>query len=95
MVAIDEAGSANPDLKVLLAAVEASGEAVVVTSADLEGTGPRIEYVNSAFTRMTGYEAHEILGRTPRLLQGQAPSVPCSTGCTRRWRPARPSRPKR
>ncbi len=66
----DEAGSANPDLRVLLAAVEASGEAVVITSADLEGAGPRIEYVNPAFTRMTGYEAHEILGRTPRLLQG-------------------------
>lgn len=70
MEAIREAGYANPDLKVLLAAVEASGEAVVVTSADLEGSGPRIEYVNPAFTRMTGHEAHEILGRTPRLLQG-------------------------
>ncbi|AWN37750.1 HWE histidine kinase domain-containing protein [Methylobacterium radiodurans] len=65
-----EAGSADPDLKVLLAAVEASGEAILVTSADLDDPGPRIEYVNPAFTRMTGYAAHEILGRTPRLLQG-------------------------
>lgn len=55
--AIGEAGSVNPDLKVLLAAVEASVEAILVTSADLEGGGLRIEYVNPAFTRMTGYEA--------------------------------------
>jgi PAS domain S-box-containing protein len=34
------------------------------------GDGPKIEYVNPAFTRMTGYAADEVLGRTPRLLQG-------------------------
>jgi PAS domain S-box-containing protein len=60
----------RPDLAVLFAAVEASGEAILITSAELDEPGPRIEYVNPAFTRMTGYEAGEILGRTPRLLQG-------------------------
>ena len=59
-----------PDLAVLLAAIEASSEAILITSADIEEPGPRIEYVNPALTRMTGYEAHEVLGRTPRLLQG-------------------------
>lgn len=59
-----------PDLTVLLAAVEASGEALLITSADLDEPGPRIEYANPAFTRMSGYEVHEVLGRTPRLLQG-------------------------
>ena len=63
-------GPARPDLEVLFAAVEASGEAIVITSADLDGDGPRIEYVNPAFTRMTGYEASEVLGRSPRILQG-------------------------
>ncbi|APX84452.1 histidine kinase [Methylorubrum extorquens] len=60
----------RPDLEVLHAAVQASGEAILITSAKLEEPGPCIEYVNPAFTRLTGYEAHEVLGRTPRLLQG-------------------------
>ncbi len=60
----------SPDPKLLQAAVEASGEAIVITSADLDEPGPRIEYVNPAFTRMTGYGAEEVVGLTPRLLQG-------------------------
>ena len=59
-----------PDLEVFKAAVEAVGEAIVITSAELDEPGPRIEYVNPAFTRMTGYEAREVMGRSPRLLQG-------------------------
>ena len=59
-----------PDNAVLLAAVEASSEAILITSADLDPPGPRIEYANLAFARMSGYEAGEVLGRTPRFLQG-------------------------
>jgi PAS domain S-box-containing protein len=66
----DDVEPVRPDLGVLFTAVEASGEAILITSADLDEPGPRIEYVNPAFTRMTGYEAGEILGRAPRLLQG-------------------------
>ncbi|MFN3191111.1 MAG: ATP-binding protein [Aureliella sp.] len=33
--------------------------------------GPRVVYVNSAFERMTGYDSSEIIGRTPRILQGE------------------------
>ncbi|SFE91311.1 PAS domain S-box-containing protein [Methylobacterium sp. yr596] len=66
----DTARRRKPDPRLLEAAVEASGEAIVITSADLDEPGPRIEYVNPAFTRMTGYEAEEVLGLTPRLLQG-------------------------
>jgi PAS domain-containing protein len=67
---VDDVGQGGPDLRVLLAAVEASGEAILITSAGLDEPGPRIEYINPAFTRMTGYEADEVIGRTPRLLQG-------------------------
>jgi PAS domain S-box-containing protein len=63
---------ARPDPRLLQAAVEASGEAILITSADLDEPGPRIEYVNHAFARMTGYEADEVLGLTPRILQGPA-----------------------
>lgn len=70
MAGEDDAGSTVADLRLLLAAIEATGEAILITSAELDEPGPRIEYVNPAFTRVTGYEAHEVLGRTPRLLQG-------------------------
>jgi PAS domain S-box-containing protein len=40
--------------------------------APLDPPGPRITYVNPAFTRVTGYDADEVIGRTPRLLQGPA-----------------------
>ncbi|SFM63907.1 PAS domain S-box-containing protein [Methylobacterium pseudosasicola] len=66
----DETGQGTADPRLLRAAVEASGEAIVITSAELEDPGPRIEYTNPAFSRMTGYEAHEVVGLTPRLLQG-------------------------
>ncbi|MCF8007092.1 MAG: PAS domain S-box protein, partial [Methylovulum sp.] len=35
-----------------------------------EPLGPRIVYVNEAFTRLTGYSAEDALGKTPRILQG-------------------------
>ena len=66
----EDARQARPDPGVLLAAVEATGEAILITSAELEEPGPRIEYVNPAFSSMTGYAAHEVLGRSPRFLQG-------------------------
>lgn len=44
--------------------------AVVVTSADLGEPGPTILYVNAAFARLTGYEPHELVGRSPRIVQG-------------------------
>ncbi|MCJ2079720.1 HWE histidine kinase domain-containing protein [Methylobacterium sp. J-090] len=58
------------DAAFLRAAVEATGEAILVTSVDLTEPGPLIEYANPAFTRMTGYATHEVLGRSPRFLQG-------------------------
>ena len=60
----------EPHLEVFKAAVEAAGEAIVITTAELDEPGPYIEYVNPAFTRMTGYKAYEVLGRSPRFLQG-------------------------
>ncbi len=58
------------DPSLLLTAIEAVGEAVVITTADLDPPGPRIEYVNPAFTQMTGYTREEMIGQTPRMLQG-------------------------
>ncbi|MBV0902306.1 hybrid sensor histidine kinase/response regulator [Haloarcula salina] len=45
-------------------AVESAGHAVVFT--DREGV---IEYVNPAFEELTGYDATEVMGNTPRVLK--------------------------
>ncbi|HEV2541988.1 MAG TPA: HWE histidine kinase domain-containing protein [Methylobacterium sp.] len=63
-------GAGAVDLRLLRAAVQAFGEAILITSADLDEPGPRIEYANPAFLRLTGYEAYEVVGHTPRILQG-------------------------
>lgn len=60
--------AANPEL--LRIAAEAAGEAIIITTPDLEQPGPIIVYVNPAFTRMTGYTREEAVGRSPRFLQG-------------------------
>ncbi|NPC58621.1 PAS domain S-box protein [Caenimonas soli] len=60
-------------LRLLGSAVEQSTDAIVITDARLEGTEPVIIFVNPAFTRMTGYTAEEVLGKSPLLLQGQNP----------------------
>jgi len=45
-------------------------DAVIVTGPELDAPGPVIEFVNAAFERMSGYSAAEVIGRSPRLLQG-------------------------
>jgi PAS domain S-box-containing protein len=56
-------------LRMLSLVIEQSPESIVI--ADLDA---RIEYVNDAFLRATGYERSEIIGQNPRLLQsGKTP----------------------
>jgi diguanylate cyclase (GGDEF)-like protein/PAS domain S-box-containing protein len=50
--------------------VENSRDIVIVTDNHKESPGPRIVYANPAFTRLTGYTLEEVVGRSPRLLQG-------------------------
>lgn len=57
-------------LEIFQAAVEAAYDAVLITDAQLELPGPQIVYVNPAFIRMTGYDLDEIIGKTPRIMQG-------------------------
>ena len=58
-------------LKLMNQAIENTAEAILITEgAPIDASGPRIEYVNPAFERMTGYTAEEVIGRTPRILQG-------------------------
>ena len=50
--------------------VNANDSIIVTQSYQPPGPGPFIVYVNPAFIRMTGYQPEEVIGKTPRLLQG-------------------------
>lgn len=56
-------------VKMLSTAVEQSPVSIVITTLK-----PEIVYVNSTFTRVTGYEPGEVMGKNPNILQsGQTP----------------------
>ncbi len=51
----------------LEASMDTSFNGVMITEA---GTGYPVVYVNPAFCEMTGYGPHELVGKSPALLQG-------------------------
>lgn len=58
-------------LKLLESVITNTKDAVLITDSNpIDMPGPRIIYVNNAFTEMTGYTAEEVIGKTPRILQG-------------------------
>lgn len=58
-------------LKLLESVITNTSDAVLITEAEpFDFPGPRIVYVNEAFTKMTGYAADEVIGKSPRMLQG-------------------------
>jgi PAS domain S-box-containing protein len=57
-------------LRLLSSAVEQANESILITEPNLDLPGPKIIFVNPAFTEMTGYTAAEVIGQTPRILQG-------------------------
>ncbi len=60
---------AEDRIRTLSQAVEQSPESIFIT--DLE---PRIEYVNAAFVRNTGYSREEVIGKNPSILKsGKTP----------------------
>ncbi|MDP2751795.1 MAG: PAS domain S-box protein [Rhodocyclaceae bacterium] len=60
---ITERKRAHDALAMLSLAIEQSYNSIVITNAQAE-----IEFVNAAFTKITGYSPEEVLGRNPRLL---------------------------
>ena len=60
---------ANEQLRVLGSAVENASEGFVIMERD-PGVSPlRVTSVNRGFTRITGYTAAEVIGRSPRMLR--------------------------
>ena len=57
-------------LPVLRAALEQTRSAACITTAELDEPGPEIVYVNRAYCEMLGRSREEVLGQTPRIMQG-------------------------
>lgn len=58
-------------LELLESAVRNDYDSIIVTELELNNPGPRICYVNDGFERMTGYRREDVIGKTPRILQGE------------------------
>ncbi len=53
---------------ILRALADNSFDSILITDASSQG---RIVYANKAFKKLTGYDPSEVIGKTPRILQGR------------------------
>ncbi|MDQ0840026.1 putative bifunctional diguanylate cyclase/phosphodiesterase [Sphingomonas faeni] len=69
---VDDTAHARVErLRLLESVAVHARDSIIITEAEpIDLPGPRILYCNAAFTRATGYSAAEMLGQTPRILQG-------------------------
>lgn len=84
---------AQEHLRLLESSIARLNDIVIITEAGpFNEPGPRIVFVNEAFERRTGYRREEVLGRTPRLLQGpgtQRRELDRIRAAMEQWQPAR------
>jgi PAS domain S-box-containing protein len=64
------AETAERNLRLLEAAIRQDYDSILITELSLDDPGPKIVYVNDGFTRITGYSREDVIGKTPRILQG-------------------------
>ena len=55
-------------LKMLKVLAENSFDSILITDATAKG---KITYANKAFKKLTGHDPSEVVGKTPRILQGK------------------------
>ncbi|MBC7785241.1 MAG: diguanylate cyclase, partial [Burkholderiales bacterium] len=81
-----------PDSESYLPALRQASDAILITDADLTSPGPRILFANASFCRLTGYSAEELIGQSPRLLQGPLTARPVLDEFLKTLREGRPFR---
>lgn len=68
--AIDKSlGNSETSLTLLKVLAENSFDSIVITDATASG---KIIYANKAFKKLTGHNPSDVIGKTPRILQGAA-----------------------
>ena len=70
---ISERQQIDERLRLLESVVVNANDAIVITEAQslAAPNHPQIIYVNEAFTKITGYTVADVIGKTPRILQGE------------------------
>jgi diguanylate cyclase (GGDEF)-like protein/PAS domain S-box-containing protein len=80
-------------LRLLEGSIARLNDLIIITEAGpFNEPGPRIVFVNEAFEARTGYSRQEVLGRSPRLLQGpqtQRDRLAQIRSALERWQPVR------
>jgi len=64
---IETLGTTETNQAMLKVLAENSFDSILITDATIEG---KVIYANKAFKKLTGYDPSEIIGKTPRILQG-------------------------
>lgn len=67
----NERDTVKEHLNLLENAIRSDYDSIIITTLELDKPGPQIVYANEGFERMTGYSREEVLGKTPRILQGE------------------------
>ncbi|MBD2340812.1 PAS domain S-box protein [Calothrix sp. FACHB-156] len=71
----DQCDPIEKQLWLLESVIANANDAIVITEVgSLDKPDQRIVYANTAFTQMCGYSLGEIMGKTPRILQGEQTS---------------------
>ncbi|MBG9388405.1 sensor domain-containing protein [Caenimonas aquaedulcis] len=90
---VTERHQSQEHLRLLEGSIARLNDIVIITEAGpFSAPGPRIVFVNEAFERRTGYTPQEVMGKTPRLLQGpntQRKELDRIRAAMEQWQPVR------